>query len=46
MYIYSIIVGAATVVLNLSASYVINCLGKKKILGTLIKSRNECIKTC
>lgn len=32
MYIYSIIVGAATVGVSLSASYVINCLGKRKIL--------------
>jgi len=46
MYIYSIIVGAATAVFCLSASSVVNCLGKKKILGMLIYSRNECIKTC
>jgi len=46
MYIYSIIVGAATVVISLSASTVINCLGKKKILGMLIYSLNEYNKTC
>ncbi|KAJ9595019.1 hypothetical protein L9F63_013685, partial [Diploptera punctata] len=32
MYLYSIIVGAITALFNLSASSVINCLGKKKIL--------------
>jgi hypothetical protein len=35
MYIYSIIVGAASAAFNLSGSSVINCLGKKKILGML-----------
>jgi hypothetical protein len=44
VYIYSIIVGAATAMFSLFASTVINCLGKKKIIGMLIYSRNECIK--
>jgi len=44
MYIYSIIVGAATGLISLSASSVINCLGKKRILGKLKYSINEYIK--
>jgi hypothetical protein len=44
MYEYSIIVGAASTVLSLSASSVINHLGKKKILGMLRHCLNEFIK--
>jgi hypothetical protein len=36
MYIYSIIIGAATVVISLTASSVISCLGNMKILGMFI----------